>query len=109
LIAVAPLLGAGGGVARTIDARVADVFGHARTGPLATVARVVVLIGSVWTVGGLRVLTVFVLLAYRRWQHLVGFLGSVLLVGAVVPAVSVSGAAGPALALPFVALAKGSA
>jgi hypothetical protein len=52
------------------------------------------LLGSVWTLGILRLGTCAVLVVFRRWQHLLAFVGSVLVVGLVVRASTPAGLPG---------------
>jgi hypothetical protein len=52
------------------------------------------LLGSVWTLGILRLATCAVLVIFRRWQHLLAFGGSVLAVGWVVHATTPAGTPG---------------
>jgi hypothetical protein len=55
------------------------------------------LLGSVWTLGILRLGTCAVLVVFRRWQHLLAFAGSVLVVGLVVRASTPAGTPGTPL------------
>ena len=61
---------------------------------LTALVGAVSLLGSVWTLGILRLGTRAVLVIFRRWQHLLAFAGSVLVVGWVVHATTPAGTPG---------------
>src|SRR5512140_2227668 len=87
LLVVAPFLGLGaaggsGSYVGEINDAARKLFEHAHSASLGAVS----LLGSVWTLGIVRLATCAVLVMFRRWQHLLAFAGSVLVVGLVVHA-----------------------
>jgi hypothetical protein len=102
LLVVAPFLGLGaaggsGSYVVEINDAARKLFEPAHSAGLAALAGAVSLLGSVWTLGILRLGTCAVLVAFRRWQHLLAFAGSVLVVGLVVRATTPAGAPGTPL------------
>jgi hypothetical protein len=99
LLVVAPFLGLGaaggsGSYVGEINDAARKVFEHAHSAGLTGVTGAVSLLGSVWTLGILRLATCAVLVIFRRWQHLLAFGGSVLAVGWVVHATTPAGTPG---------------
>src|SRR5256886_4195646 len=102
LLVVAPFLGLGaaggsGSYVGEVNDAARKVFQHAHSAGLTGVIGAVSLLGSVWTLGILRVATCAVLVVFRRWQHLLAFGGSVLVVGVVVHATTPAGTPGTPL------------
>ena len=99
LLVVAPFLGLGaaggsGSYVGEINDAARKVFEHAHSAGLTGVTGAVSLLGSVWTLGILRLATCVVLVIFRRWQHLLAFGGSVLVVGWVVHVTTLAGTPG---------------
>jgi tRNA A-37 threonylcarbamoyl transferase component Bud32 len=96
LLVIAPFLGLGaaggsGSYVGEINDTARKLFEPAHSaGLMAAVS----LLGSVWTLVLVRVSTCAVLVVFRRWQHLLAFGGSVLLVGLVVHATTPAGTPG---------------
>ena len=90
LLLLAPLVdlwataGTGGGYQHGFNVWVLDHAGISADSPLAPALRAVRLLGSPWTIGALRAATILALIFYKRWQHLVAFLASILVVGGIV-------------------------
>ena len=102
LLVVAPFLGLGatsgsGSYVGEANDTARKVFQHAHSAGLTAVIGAVSQLGSVWTLGILRVATCAVLVVFRRWQHLLAFGGSVLVVGWVVHATTPAGTPGTPL------------
>ena len=102
LLVVAPFLGLGaaggsGSYVGEINDAARKLFEHAHSAGLTGVTGAVSLLGSVWTLGILRLATCAVLVIFRRWQHLLAFGGSVLAVGWVVHATTPAGTPGTPL------------
>jgi tRNA A-37 threonylcarbamoyl transferase component Bud32 len=102
LLVVAPFLGLGaaggsGSYVGKINDAARKLFEHAHSAGLIGVIGAVSLLGSVWTLGILRLATCTVLVMFRRWQHLLAFAGSVLVVGWVVHATTPAGTPGTPL------------
>src|SRR5690348_547596 len=102
LLVVAPFLGLGaaggsGSYVGAINDAARKLFEHAHLAGLTAVIGAVSLLGSVWTLGILRLGTCAVLVMFRRWQHLLAFGGSVLVVGWVVHATTPAGTPGTPL------------
>lgn len=86
LLLLAGLLGLGA-VGGQLDRINSAMLGRIQsTGGTGTVhaMRTVGLLGSLWAVGAIRWVVIGGLVLYRRWQHLVAFLASILVVGFVV-------------------------
>jgi hypothetical protein len=86
--------GGSGSYVGEINDAARKVFEHAHSAGLTGVTGAVSLLGSVWTLGILRLATCAVLVIFRRWQHLLAFGGSVLAVGWVVHATTPAGTPG---------------
>src|SRR6266700_8005760 len=102
LLVVAPFLGLGaaggsGSYVGAVNDAARKLFEHAQSAGLTAVIGAVNLLGSVWTLGILRLATCAVLVIFRRWQHLLAFAGSVLVVGWVVHATTPAGTPGTPL------------
>jgi len=102
LLVVAPFLGLGaaagsGSYVGKINDAARKLFEHAHAAGLTAVIGAVSLLGSVWTLGILRLATCAVLVMFRRWQHLLAFAGAVLVVGWVVHATAPAGTPGAPL------------
>src|SRR5216684_4295814 len=102
LLVVAPFLGLGasagsGSYVGEINDAARKLFEHAHSAGLTALIGAVSLLGSVWTLGILRLATCAVLVVFRRWQHLLAFAGSVLVVGWVVHATTPAGTPGTPL------------
>ena len=96
LLVVAPFLGlaaagGSGGYVVEINDAARKFLEHAHSASLTAVIGAVSRIGSVWTLGILRLGTCAALIIFRRWQHLLAFVGSVLVVGWVVHVTAPSG------------------
>ena len=99
LLVVAPFLGLGaaagsGSYVGAINDAARKLFEPAHSAGLTALIGAVSLLGSVWTLGILRLGTCAVLVIFRRWQHLLAFAGSVLVVGWVVHATTPAGTPG---------------
>jgi hypothetical protein len=102
LLVVAPFLGLGaaggsGSYVSEINDAVRKLFEPAHSAGLTALVGAVGLLGSAWTLGVLRLGTCAVLVVFRRWQHLLAFAGSVLVVGWVVHATTPAGTPGTPL------------
>ncbi len=102
LLVVAPFLGLGaaggsGSYVSEINDAARKVFEPAPSAGLTAVIGAVSLLGSVWTLGIVRLAACAVLVVFRRWQHLLAFAGSVLVVGWVVHATTPAGTPGTPL------------
>src|SRR5437773_8467066 len=102
LLVVAPFLGLGsaagsGSYVGEINDAARKLFEPAHSAGLTGVIGAVSLLGSVWTLGVVRLATCVVLVSFRRWQHLLAFAGSVLVVGWVVHATTPAGTPGTPL------------
>ncbi len=102
LLVVAPFLGLGasagsGSYVGEINDAARKVFEHAHSAGLTALIGAVSLLGSTWTLGIVRLATCAVLVIFRRWQHLLAFAGSVLVVGWVVHATTPAGTPGTPL------------
>jgi hypothetical protein len=102
LLVVAPFLGLGaaagsGSYVGQINDAARKLFEPAYAAGLTGVIGAVSLLGSVWTLGIVRLVTCAVLVIFRRWQHLLAFAGSVLVVGWVVHATTPAGTPGTPL------------
>src|SRR6266487_1669396 len=102
LLVVAPFLGLGaaagsGSYVGEINDAARKVFEHAHSAGLTALIGALSLLGSVWTLGIVRLVTCAVLVIFRRWQHLLAFAGSVLVVGWVVHATTPAGTPGTPL------------
>src|SRR6266550_6712810 len=102
LLVVAPFLGLGasggsGSYVGEINDAARKLFEHAHSAGLTALIGAVSLLGSVWTLGIVRLATCAVLVIFRRWQHLLAFAGSVLVVGWVVHATTPAGTPGTPL------------
>ena len=102
LIVVAPFLGLGaaagsGSYVGEINDAARKLFEPAHSAGLTGVIGAVSLLGSVWTLGIVRLVTCAVLVMFRRWQHLLAFAGAVLVVGWVVHATTPAGTPGAPL------------
>jgi len=80
---------------------------HAHSASLTAVTGAVNRIGSVWTLDILRLGTCAALVIFRRWQHLLAFAGSVLVVGWVVH-VTAPSVSSPTLQPPRVSMIAGA-
>jgi tRNA A-37 threonylcarbamoyl transferase component Bud32 len=103
LLVVAPFLGLGaaggtGSYVGKINDAARKLFEPAHSAGLTGVIGAVSLLGSVWTLGISRLAACAVLVLFRRWQHLLAFAGSVLVVGWVVHVTTPAG--GPGTPLP---------
>ena len=99
LLVVAPFLGLGaaagsGSYVGQINDAARKLFEPAHSAGLTGVTGAVSLLGSVWTLGIVRLAACAVLVMFRRWQHLLAFAGSVLVVGWVVHATTPAGTPG---------------
>ena len=99
LLVVAPFLGLGaaggsGSYVGEINVAARKLFEPTRSAGLTGLIAAVSLLGSVWTLGIVRLSACAVLVIFRRWQHLLAFDGSVLVVGLVVLATTPAGAPG---------------
>src|SRR5437773_707723 len=102
LLLVAPFLGLGatggsGSYVGEINDAARKLFEHAHSAGLTALIGAVNLLGSVWTLRILRLATCATLVIFRRWQHLLAFAGSVLVVGLVVHATTPAGTPGTPL------------
>ena len=102
LLVVAPFLGLGaaggsGSYVGQINDAARKLFEPAHSAGLTAVIGAVSLLGSVWTLGIVRLATCAVLVIFRRWQHLLAFAGAVLVVGWVVHATAPAGTPGTPL------------
>src|SRR2546430_6701102 len=102
LLVAAPFLGLGaaggsGSYVGEINDAARKLFEQAPSAGLTAVIGAVSLLGSVWTLGIVRLATCAVLVIFRRWQHLLAFAGSVLVVGWVVHATTPAGTPGTPL------------
>src|SRR6266700_3340598 len=102
LLVVAPFLGLGaaggsGSYVGAVNDAARKLFEHAQSAGLTAVVGAVSLLGSVPTLGILRLAACAVLVMFRRWQHLLAFAGSVLVVGWVVHATTPAGTPGTPL------------
>jgi hypothetical protein len=102
LLVLAPFLGLGaaagsGSYVGQINDAARKLFEPAHSADLTPLVGAVSLLGSVWTLGILRLATCAVLVVFRRWQHLLAFAGSVLVVGWVVHATTPAGTPGTPL------------
>src|SRR5947207_6572390 len=102
LLVVAPFLGLGaaggsGSYVGKINDAARQLFEPAPSAGLAALIGAVSLLGSVWTLGIVRLAACAVLVVFRRWQHLLAFAGSVLVVGWVVHATTPAGTPGTPL------------
>ena len=91
LLVAAPFLGLGaaggsGSYVGKINDAARKLVEPAPSAGLAALIGAVSLLGSVWTLGLVRLAACAVLVVFRRWQHLLAFAGSVLVVGWVVRA-----------------------
>ena len=112
LLAVAPFLGlaaagGSGGYVVEINDAARKLLEHAHSASLTAVIGAVNRIGSVWTLDILRLGTCAALVIFRRWQHLLAFAGSVLVVGWVVHVTAPSGSS-PTLQPPRVSMIAGA-
>ncbi len=112
LLVVAPFLGlaaagGSGGYVVEINDAARKFLEHAHSASLTAVIGAVNRIGSVWTLGILRLGTCAALVIFRRWQHLLAFVGSVLVVGWVVH-VTAPQSSSPTLPPPGVGAIAGS-
>jgi hypothetical protein len=81
LLVVAPFLGLGatagsGSYVGQINDAARKLFEPAHSAGLTGVIGAVNLLGSIWTLGIVRLVTCAVLVIFRRWQHLLAFAGS---------------------------------
>ena len=102
LLVVAPFLGLGaaagsGSYVGEINDAARKLLEPAHSAGLTGVIGAVSLLGSVWTLGILRLAACAALVMFRRWQHLLAFAGSVLVVGWVVHATTPAGTPGTPL------------
>jgi tRNA A-37 threonylcarbamoyl transferase component Bud32 len=102
LLVLAPFLGLGaaggsGSYVGEVNDAARKLFEHAHGVGLAGLIGAVSLLGSVWTLGLVRLAACAVLVMFRRWQHLLAFGGSVLVVGWVVHAITPAGTPGTPL------------
>src|SRR5437762_9971172 len=102
LLMVAPFLGLGaaggsGSYVSKINDAARKLFEPAHSAGLTALIGAVSLLGSVWTLGIVQLATCAVLVVFRRWQHLLAFAGSVLVVGLVVHATTPAGTPGTPL------------
>src|SRR5947207_15682537 len=91
LLVAAPFLGLGaaggsGSYVGKINDAARKLFEHAHSAGLTALIGAVSLLGSVWTLGILRLATCAVVVIFRRWQHLLAFAVTVLVVGRLVHA-----------------------
>jgi len=112
LLAVAPFLGlaaagGSGGYVVEINDAARKLLEHAHSASLTAVTGAVNRLGSVWTLDILRLGTCAALVIFRRWQHLLAFAGSVLVVGWVVHVRAPSGSS-PTLQPPRVSMIAGA-
>jgi tRNA A-37 threonylcarbamoyl transferase component Bud32 len=112
LLAVAPFLGlaaagGSGGYVVEINDAARKLLEHAHSASLTAVTGAVNRLGSVWTLDILRLGTCAALVIFRRWQHLLAFAGSVLVVGWVVHVTAPSGSS-PTLQPPRVSMIAGA-
>src|SRR2546430_9312908 len=90
LLVAAPFLGLGaaggsGSYVGKINDAARKLVEPAPSAGLAALIGAVSLLGSVWTLGLVRLAACAVLVIFRRWQHLLAFAGSVLVVGCAGP------------------------
>ena len=102
LLVVAPFLGLGaaagsGSYVGEVNDAARKLFEPAHSAGLTALIGALSLLGSVWTLGILRVATCATLVVFRRWQHLLAFAGSVLVVGWVVHVTTPAGTPGTPL------------
>src|SRR6266480_107632 len=112
LLVVAPFLGlaaagGSGGYVVEINDAARKFLEHAHSASLTAVIGAVNRIGSVWALDILRLGTCAALVIFRRWQHLLAFVGSVLVVGWVVH-VTAPQSSSPTLPPPGVGAIAGS-
>lgn len=81
---LAAVIGSAGMRATQLDTWVLERFADLRRALLSDVMKVVYLLGARWTIRALRWGTVLTLIGFRRWRHLLVFLGSILLTESIV-------------------------